>query len=719
MDASLSGPLISTPTIEVPATPHPHHADLPANIEALPVADNLPPSSAHLIPSPSQDSSPDLDSLLAIPSSSKRSKYHSPTPPSSSMTPPPSTQPPKRVASPATESGESRGITPTPAVTMSSPPATGARAAQMPMGTTASLGLQFPSSQQLDTATTSELRQLLIAALQEAKEARMSAAHYKLQHNLLELETEETTNRLEVEHEMMRREVEVLQQAELSRRDSHNTHYSSSAAEQQDKEDKEATDRYIAELRAYAEAVGKENAKLLRRFERAKKVIADKEEDIKELSTENKRLLDRIRQNREHFQRLTSQGGIYASPQSHSVSATRTVPSTPNYRERAIPRQTPGSARPVQQMRDFNHVQMQNQQQLMQHGTPMQQQHHDRQDSFAALLMADRVLNDQNSAPTTPRRATTHAQNTGHGHPTSSAIRHHRAAQSLSSLPTQPVQIQQYTQMDYALAPSHAPLLSPPQLGERQSLPGATYYEQPPLPRISPRDRVRRRKSRDSTISASDEEEREKEILRVSPRQPAQLQNQDHFAGYAPAQRSMVQARQPQQAQVLPEISPRYGPIAQPRKLSQQVQVDDDETEEEHPEEVESDIDVPASQASLSASAMLRRDPRASFEIADSPRTQQSSYGPPSQPQPQTMEYKAGSSNVRAHPPLSAAGSVTEKGRVLQAKIFGSVTKPGVIDGGEKRKRLPNGPGALSEEEVKSKRLRGQAKQGLGLSLEI
>ena len=719
MDASLSGPLISTPTIEVPATPHPHHAELPASTETLPVADNLPPSSARLIPTSSQDSSPDLDSLLAIPSSSKRSKYHSPTPPSSSITPPPSTQPPKRAASPVTESGESRGITPTPVVAMSSPPATGARVAQMPMGTTNSFGLQFPSSQQLDTASTSELRQLLNAALQAEKEARMSAAHYKLQHNLLELETEETTNRLEVEHEMMRREVEVLQQAELSRRDSHNTHYSSSATEQQDKEDKEATDRYIAELRAYAEAVGKENAKLLRRFERAKKVIADKEEDIKELATENKRLLDRIRQNREHFQRLTSQGGIYASPQSHSLSATRTVPSTPNYRERATPRQTPGSARHVEQMRDFNHMQMQNQQQLMQHGTPMQQQHHDRQDSFAALLMADRVLNDQNSAPTTPRRATTHMQNTGHGHPTSSAIRHHRAAQSLSSLPTQPVQMQQYRPMDYAPAPSHAPLLPPPQLGERQSLPGSAHYEQPQLQRISPRERVRRRKSRDSTISASDEEEREKEILRVSPRQPVQLQNPDPFAGYAPAQRSMVQARQPQ-PQVLPEISPRFEPIAQPQQLSQQMQVDDDETEEEHPEEVESDIDVPASQASLSASAMLRRDPRESFEIADSPRTQQSSYAPPSQPRPQIMEYKAGSSNVRAHPPLSAAGSVTEKGRVLQAKIFGSVTKPGLaVEGVEKRKRLPSGPGGLSEEEVKAKRLRGQAMQGLGLGLEI
>ena len=191
MDTALSESLISTPAIEVPATPHPHHVNLPANTEALPVADNLPPSSAQLIPDSSQDSSPDLESLLAIPGSSKRLKYHSPTPPSSSMTPPPSTQPPKRAASPATESGESRGITPTPVVTMSSPPATAARVAQMPLGTTTSLGLQFPSSQQLDSASTSELRQLLNAALQAEKEARMSAAHYKLQHNLLELERSE------------------------------------------------------------------------------------------------------------------------------------------------------------------------------------------------------------------------------------------------------------------------------------------------------------------------------------------------------------------------------------------------------------------------------------------------------------------------------------------------------------------------------------------------
>lgn len=160
-----------------------------------------------------------------------------------------------------------------------------------------------------------------------------------------------------------------------------------------------------------------------------------------------------------------------------------------------------------------------------------------------------------------------------------------------------------------------------------------------------------------------------------------------------------------------PTPSPRYerGVQEQSRQVIQ-VEVDDDETEEEHPEEVESDISIPASQASLSASAMLRRDPRESFVIAESPRTEQSSYQPPSQSPGQTGEYRAGSSNMRAHPPLSQAGSVTEKGRVLQAKIFGSVTKPG-MEGGEKRKRLP------SEEEIRAKRLRAKATEGLGLGL--
>lgn len=732
MDASFSGPLISTPTIEVPATPHPHHAELPANLPELPVSDSIPPSSAQLIQNSSQESEADLDSLLApIPGSSKRSKYHSLTPPSSSMTPPPSTQPPKRAASSSTEFGESRNITPTPAVTMSSPPATVSRAAQMTMDTTTARGLHIPSSQQLDSASTSELRQLIIAALQEnsrldisEKEARMSAAHYKLQHNLLELETEETTNRLEVEHEMMRREVEVLQQAELARRDSNHSNYSSSAAEAIEQQDKEAAERYISDLKTYAEAMAKENAKLVRRFERAKKVIADKEEDIKELSADNKRLLERIRQNREHIHLLTGQGGIYASPQSQSISATRTVPSTPNYKERATPSQTPESARHhshSQQMRDFHHMQTQNSHQIMQHQTPLvqgRQQHHDRQDSFATLLLADRVLNDQNSAPSTPRRATAHGQQLGHGHPTSSAVRHHRAAQSLSSLPIpQPVQMQAQHppssgQPTYGQPMAQPPLLSPPQLGGRQSLPGPTQsYNQPYLPRISPRDRVRRRKSRDSTISASDEEERAKEMERVSPYQV--LQTADPFSGYAPAQRSMVQALPGAQQQAHPIAKPTPFPRYEPAPSQAPLQIDDDETEEEHPEEVESDINIPPSQASLSASAMLRRDPRESFEIKESPRTQQNYAQPLSQAPQQTGEYRAGSSNMGAHPPLLAAGSVTEKGRVLQAKIFGSVTKPGMGDGEGKRKRLP------SEDEIRAKRLRVKAREGLGLGLEL
>jgi hypothetical protein len=71
---------------------------------------------------------------------------------------------------------------------------------------------------------------------------------------------------------------------------------------------------------------------------------------------------------------------------------------------------------------------------------------------------------------------------------------------------------------------------------------------------------------------------------------------------------------------------------------------------------------------------MLRRDPRESFEVAASP----------------------------------GLNEATEKGALLQAKIFGSVTKGASAP---KRKRLPD------DEEVKAKKLRMAAGEGVGLGI--
>jgi hypothetical protein len=405
----------------------------------------------------------------------------------------------------------------------------------------------------------------------------MSAAHYKLQHNLLTIETEEATKRMEVEHEMTRREVEVLQAAEVARRESS----SNSSAQSTN-----SRNHYITELKSYCETMDNENALLHGRLERAKKIIAEKEDDITDLLAENRRYIDRIRENRDHMRLLKSSGAVPSTPQNPSQN----FPTTPQY-ARGTPKHTPH---------------------LIRH-----HQGHESQDSFATLLLADRVLNDQTSAPSTPT--------TGR-HPLRQQ-RHSRGVHSLSSLPATPMRSQhpQHLLPAVQFIPQSEPRYGAAQTQNREFF-AAEEQVRTPLP-LPPRER--RRKSRDSTISASDAEE---------------------LAAYA-------------------------APAVQQREMEVQRR-DSDETEEMEG----SNDDVQESQASAAASAMLRRDPRESFEVAGSPE---------------------------------AGAEAAEKGKLLQARIFGSVTKAGLGGVAEKakRKRLP------SEEEIRAKKLRMAAGEGVGLGI--
>jgi acetyl-CoA acyltransferase 1 len=110
------------------------------------------------------------------------------------------------------------------------------------------------------------------------------------------------------------------------------------------------------------------------------------------------------------------------------------------------------------------------------------------QEPFAALLLADRVLSQENnSAPSTPivsRRADPHTP-----------IRHSRGVQSLSSLPSTPRSSRPHNS-NSTLLPS-APISEAQEKhtpSQRREYAHSRQYE-------------RRRKSRDSTISASDSEE--------------------------------------------------------------------------------------------------------------------------------------------------------------------------------------------------------------------
>jgi acetyl-CoA acyltransferase 1 len=520
--------------VDVLSTPQPQHATLPSSIE---VPQAMSPTTSMIVGNPSSPSHPLAFDNLPSSRHLERMKYSSPPPPSSSMTPPPSSQAPKR---PVPDSPLAQATTPTPSV-FSSPPPT------LPNGVkreiSSGVASTLPTAQQVAEASSTELREMLQGTVSEVirldielREARMLAAHYKLQHNMLSIETEEAAKRMEVEHEMTRREVEVLQMAEQARQ----------ARQDLSSPVQSATSRYIAELKAYCEAIDSENTLLHRRLRKAKKIISQKDSEISTLMDDNRSFLKRIRENREHLARLKSPGGIYAAATPRSSSA---FPVTPQ-QYRSTPKQTPRAMR----------------------------QDHDSQDSFAALLLADRVLNQENnSAPSTPTTSRP---------PHRSNARHQRGVQSLSSLPSTPARSRPMTE-NGNLLPSvqFAPQSEP------------RYRNQ--MEYFTP-TKERSRKSRDSTISAEDAEE---------------------IAAYNES----------------------------------------------------ADEDIPESQASQTAAEMLRIDPGESMEVVGSP----------------------------AEPTLAA-----ETSGLLQAKIFGSVTKSGV----EKRKRVDDSA------EFEAKRMR-TTDGGIGLGI--
>lgn len=478
----------------------------------------------------------DGPSVDGMPSLSQNSNH-------SSLTPPPSSQAPhlrQNLNSPII-----RPSTPGYSV-LSSPPTTILNVVKR--DSSANAMFSRPTTQQMENADTNQLREMLNASLADnvrlaaqSSEARTSAAHYKLQHNLLSIETEEAAKRMEVEHDMTRREVDILQMAGQSRE---------SSLPSQDLVDR---------MKVYCHSVDEENAVLNRRLEKAFRVIEMKDEQLLFANEEKHRLLNRIRENRAHVNLLRSPGGLFHAG---TPKVSSSYPATPQQQYRATPKHTPATGRSARPARDHS------------------------QEPFAALLLADRVLSQENnsvpSTPVTTRRALPRTP-----------MKHSRGSQSLSSLLTTPGSTR-------------------PMAGNSSLLPSAQFtsgnMRNTPSQPTSQQRRERRRKSRDSTISASDAEE---------------------IARAAMAYR--------------------------------------DQSE-----------DLLESQASATATEMLRIDPRESFEVLAS----------------------------RNPTPTPAA----EKSGLLQAKIFGSVIKPLA----EKRKQIEED----FDIEYTNKKLRaGSGAIGLGIDL--
>jgi hypothetical protein len=336
------------------------------------------------------------------------------------------------------------------------------------------------------------------------REARASAAHFKLQHNMLLIDSTEANKRMEVELQLTQREVEVLQEAEERRRQDY-----ISPAQQA------GTSALIEDLNRQCLTLHGENEQLRETLDRTLQTLENRESALVSAQEENSRLRHRIRTNREHM------NGILDSVSEGSPRSVFGTPHRPSYH--TTPRHAPPSRPMMSQPREPG--------------------------AFEALLLADKVLNSQETAtaPSTPKSA-----------PLKHRLGHTRNTHSLSSLPTTPTR--------RGIPHSSSNLRTPPhQLTTIQEPYSVGQPPRPPLFALSTPQTMsahhhtphhqRRRASSDSTITASSVDEDTKEMYggqsededSVPPSQASQLASsmlrQTPKSGGAKGKGGMTQSR--------------------------------------------------------------------------------------------------------------------------------------------------------------------------------
>ncbi|KAJ5480935.1 hypothetical protein N7539_006829 [Penicillium diatomitis] len=166
----------------------------------------------------------------------------------------------------------------------------------------------LPSTEEIDSANETRLRQLAKDLLAVAQEARMSALHFKLQNSLVSFASSEAVKRAEVEQQLAKREVEILRSAEYRSRSRPAEPLTPRPSNPVSHED------YITVLHRSQEL---ENANLIldRRLRHAKRVIDDASARTAELKEQNAMLKRRIQDNRQHFSQLYNYGAMSPSMQ--------------------------------------------------------------------------------------------------------------------------------------------------------------------------------------------------------------------------------------------------------------------------------------------------------------------------------------------------------------------------------------------------------------------
>lgn len=297
---------------------------------------------------------------------------------SSSLTPPPLSSQNTRLAPVRTPTSTTPQLT--------SPPPT-SKLHNQTAALVEAAAVVFYSHDQVNNADADELRSMVTDLTNALRDMRMSAAHYKLQHNMAVMESQESASRMAVELAMAQRELDVLQQAEEKRRQA------AAPPEPSYAETANAANAIVmAEMNRQNQILQAENEQLRDLFEQQKRLTEHREGELASLIDENDRLKNRIRKNRDHMAPFLEQMNEHDSPQS-----TFGTPLQPTPRRM--------------------------------HRGPLSNENIQGPNNFEALLLADKMLSQETAtAPTTPRTATHAPRSRGH----------HRGAQSMSSLPNTP-----------------------------------------------------------------------------------------------------------------------------------------------------------------------------------------------------------------------------------------------------------------------------------------
>jgi hypothetical protein len=304
---------------------------------------------------------------------------------------------------------------------LTSPPPTAKLANQTSALVEAAAAVLYPQDQ-VNNASPEELRAMVDNLTNALRDVRLSAAHYKLQHNMAVMESQECASRMAVELAMVQRELDVLQQAEEKRRQA------AAAPEPSHHESANAANAIImTEMNRQNQLLQAENEQLRDLFDQQKRLIEHREGELATLIEENDLLKTRIRKNRDHM-----------------------APFLEHMHEHGSPRSTSGTPHQPTPRR-------------LQRG-PLSNESIQGPNNFEALLLADKMLSQESAtAPTTPRISTHAPRSRGH----------HRGAQSMSSLPNTPNR----RSHPYARPPRTPPSYMPAPIP--QSAPPAHYQQKP------------------------------------------------------------------------------------------------------------------------------------------------------------------------------------------------------------------------------------------------